>query len=193
MTGEPQTYPRRSFLALALALTPLPAAACQRPRPPSAGDEMSHDMPEWMMGRDGMMDPTMMRDMSVIRDLLTQHRDIARTVDDYSYGIRATTTSARPEITERIRTHVEQMKSRLEHGTPIRQMDPLFAEIFERADRIEVRIEHVPGGVRVDEASRDPLTVMLIRQHAHRAVSEFVAGGMNRAMRPTPLPPGYPG
>jgi hypothetical protein len=34
---------------------------------------------------------------------------------------------------------------------------------------------------------------LLIRQHAHRAVSEFVAEGMARAMEPTPLPPGYTG
>lgn len=190
MTSEPHRCPRRHFLAL--ALTPL-VGACQQPREPSMGGGMPNGMPNWMMSRDGMMDPDMMRDMRVIHDLLTHHQDIRRTVQDLSYGIRATTTSARPDVAERIRTHVEQMRSRLDRDAPIRQMDPLFAEIFERAHEIELEVEQVPGGVRVDETSRDPVTVMLIRQHAHRAVSEFVDEGMDRAMRPTPLPPGYPG
>ncbi|QGK70247.1 hypothetical protein GIY23_12555 [Allosaccharopolyspora coralli] len=190
MTGEPHGCPRRHFLAL--AMTPL-AGACQQPREPSMGDRMPEGIPDWMMGRDGMMDLDMMRDMRVIHDLLSRHQDIRRTVQDLSYGIRATTTSARSDVAERIRTHVEQMRSRLDHGAAIRQMDPLFAEIFERAHQVELEIEHVPGGVRVDETSRDPVTAMLIRQHAHQAVSEFVAAGMNRAMRPTPLPPGYTG
>jgi hypothetical protein len=36
-----------------------------------------------------------------------------------------------------------------------------------------------------------PENQLLIRQHAHRAVSEFVDQGMPRAMRPTPLPQSY--
>jgi quercetin dioxygenase-like cupin family protein len=40
----------------------------------------------------------------------------------------------------------------------------------------------------VVETSDDPEVVALIRQHAHRAVSEFVERGMDRAHEPTPLP-----
>ena len=47
------------------------------------------------------------------------------------------------------------------------------------------------GGVDVIETSDDPQVVLLIRQHAHRAVSEFVTGGMQRAMQQTPLPSDY--
>src|SRR3546814_8363584 len=39
--------------------------------------------------------------------------------------------------------------------------------------------------------SDDPNVVLLIRQHAHRFVSEAAEEGMSRAMRPTPLPNGY--
>ena len=53
--------------------------------------------------------------------------------------------------------------------------------------------ESIEEGVLVVETSPDPQVELLIRQHAHRAVSEFVAEGMSRAMRPTPLPPGYAG
>jgi hypothetical protein len=38
-------------------------------------------------------------------------------------------------------------------GNPIRQMDPLFREIFEHHDAIELQIESVPSGVCVTETS----------------------------------------
>lgn len=69
-------------------------------------------------------------------------------------------------------------------------MDPLFREIFQHHEKIEMQVEDVPGGVRVRETSDVPQVGALIRQHARRAVSEFVDRGMERAMRPTPLPPG---
>jgi hypothetical protein len=193
MTGELRGIPRRRFLGLALAATPLPAALTEC-GPPTAGRSPpeSPGLPDWMMTPGGTADADLMRDMQVIHDLLVSHRDITRTVEHYSYGIRATTTSARADVAERIQAHVAQMKSRLERGTPIRQLDPLFAEIFKQHRQIDLQVEQLPNGVRVMEISSDPRTVMLIRQHALRAVSEFVAGGMNRATHPTPLPPGYP-
>lgn len=85
------------------------------------------------------------------------------------------------------------MRARLAQGDPIREMDPLFREIFKHHEAIEMQVENVQGGVRVTETSADPQVALLISQHARRAVSEFVASGMERAMRPTPLPPGYRG
>ncbi len=147
-------------------------------------------MPDWMMSRDGM-DPQMRTHMRVIRRLLVEHEDIRREVEDIPGGIRSVTVSKRPEIADLIRTHVGQMKSRVEAGNPIRQMDPVFGEIFEHHTKIQMEIEEIPGGARVTETSEDPQVALLIRQHARAAVSEFVADGMPRAMRPTPLPPGY--
>lgn len=83
------------------------------------------------------------------------------------------------------------MKARVESGEPIRLMDPLFREIFENHEAVEIEVKETPGGVIVVETSADPQVELLIRQHAHRAVSEFVAEGIARAMRPTPLPRGY--
>ena len=70
-------------------------------------------------------------------------------------------------------------------------MDPPFKEIYEHADKIDMQIEDLENGVLVVETSEDPQVVKLIRQHAHRAVSEFAEQGMQRAMQPTPLPEGY--
>lgn len=83
------------------------------------------------------------------------------------------------------------MKARIENGQPLRQMDPLFREIFANHQHIHMSIEDVPGGAHVTETADDPRVVALVRQHARRAVSEFVAQGMPRAMQPTPLPQGY--
>ncbi len=152
----------------------------------------SSAMPDWMMG-DGMMDSAMMADMPAIHDLLVAHNQIRRQVDDIDAGIRARTTSDDPRIAQLIRTHVQAMHQRVIDGRPIRQMDPLFREIFKHHTAITMTVTDIPGGVDVTETSTDPQVALLIHQHAHRAVSEFVASGMARAMQPTPLPDGYHG
>jgi hypothetical protein len=175
-------------LALAVGAVPVGSllAACG-----DGGGMMGRRMPEWMMGGEQMMGPGMMEDMRVIRDLLLSHDQIRRDVTDIADGIRARTTSEDPEVADLIRTHVWQMMDRVEQGEPIRLMDPLFREIFEHHEAVEMDVEGIPGGVLVVETSADSQVELLIRQHAHRAVSEFVAEGMRRAMRPTPLPGGY--
>ena len=153
-------------------------------------NRMMSGMPNWMMGG-GMMDENMMRDMGPIHGLFMQHEKIHRAVEEIPGGVRTMTTSEDPQVTDLIRTHVREMKERIEMGQPIRQMDPLFREIFRHHEKIRLEIEDVPGGVRATETSDDPQVTLLIRQHAKRAVSEFVQGGMNRAMQGTPLPEGY--
>lgn len=123
-----------------------------------------------------------------IHALLADHEAIERRVVDRPDGVEAWTESDDPEVASLIREHVRQMKDRLVSGRPVRRWDPLFAAIFEHADAISMEVEDTPRGVRVVETSDDPEVVALIRQHAHRAVSEFVARGMDRAHEPTPLP-----
>ncbi len=155
------------------------------------GEMMDEGMPGWMMGGDQMMDATMMDDMRVIHQLLQEHAQIERDVDDIPGGIRSRTISDNPEIADLITTHVQQMKRRVEDGRPIRVGDPVFREIFEHHRKIEMELRPLGNGALVVETSRDPQVELLIRQHAHRAVSEFVRAGMSRAMRPTPLPEPY--
>jgi hypothetical protein len=112
-------------------------------------------------------------------------------VVDIPNGVQTVTTSQDPNVTALIREHVWQMKERIEQGRPIRQMDPLFREVFKNHQHVHIAIENIQGSVRVTETSDTPRVTPLIRQHARRAVSEFVTEGMPRAMRPTPLPPGY--
>jgi hypothetical protein len=185
-------FDRRRFLTrgLALAVGALPAASLLA----ACGDDdgmMDRGMPDWMMSGAGVMDVEMMEDMRIIHQLLQSHDRIRRHVEDVATGIRARTTSRDPEIAELIRAHVARMKVRVQEGDPIRLMDPVFREIFEHHAEVAIDVEPIRGGVHVVETSTNPQVELLIRQHAHRAVSESVAQGMARAMRPTPLPRGY--
>jgi hypothetical protein len=126
-----------------------------------------------------------------IHALLDEHEAIERWVEEIDGGVETLTTSDDPEVTDRIREHVRQMKQRVEAGHGMRYWDPLFVELFRNHDKIRMEIEDVPGGVRVREISDDPQVVLLIRQHAIRGVDEFVAEGHARARRETPLPEGY--
>lgn len=141
-------------------------------------------------GMGGMMGGGM-SDMRAIHGLLSQHHKIERSVKDIPDGVETVTTSGDPQVAKLIREHVWQMKSRIEEGRPIRQMDPLFREVFKNHQHIHMQIVDIAGGVRVTETADTPAVVPLVRQHARRAVSEFVEEGMRRAMQPTPLPPGY--
>src|SRR5205807_5454569 len=104
-----------------------------------------------------------------IHGLLTQHEKVHRTVEEIPGGVRTVTTSEDPQVTDLIRTHVREMKERIEKGQPIRQMDPLFREIFRHHEKIRLEIEDVPGGVRATETSDDPQVTLLkfLRSEEH--------------------------
>jgi len=127
---------------------------------------------------------------AVAHRLLEHHKSVRRTVKQIPGGVETVTTSDEPEIADLIRSHVNQMKQRLENGEPIHAFDPLFQEIFQRHEDITFSVELIEGGARVRETSDDPQVVKLIRQHATRAVSEFAKRGPARASTPTPLPDG---
>ncbi|MGI8704280.1 MAG: hypothetical protein ACR2JJ_00505 [Sphingomicrobium sp.] len=168
-------------------------AVANNAQPPATSSAvMGGGMP--MMGG-GMMGGGMMGasmdEMRVIRGLLTSPDKIERTVRNVPNGVLTTTTSDDPRVAELIRTHVRQMRASYDRDEPIRTADPVFRELFANRDRITLKIEDIPGGVRVLHTSDDRQVAALIRQHAHHFVSEAAEEGMARAMRPTPLPQGY--
>jgi hypothetical protein len=123
--------------------------------------------------------------------LLSGHLQIRREVEDIPGGVLTFTTSGNPVVAQLIQTHVAEMQEALRQGRPIRQWDPLFVELFANRDRIRMQVEKVSGGVKVREFSDDEQVTKLIRQHARRGVSEFIASGWARVHQPTPLPDGY--
>lgn len=207
-SGTAPLAARKSFMttiakiALSLLLVTSPAGACSRGEPempPEDRSERTAMMGERSAGGmgGGMMEEMMgsndgsMADMRTIRGLLANHESIDRQVEDVPGGVRTVTVSNDPEVTALIRSHVRDMRERYGRGQPIRMMDPVFSELFRHRDQARMEIEDITGGVRVLHVSDHPAITSLIRQHAHRFVSEAAEQGMHRAMQPTALPQGY--
>lgn len=142
-------------------------------------------------GRGVAMGGGMPQFMRLIHDLLDNHLKIRRDVREIPGGVLTTTTSDDAKVTAMIRAHVRQMKERVEQGQPVRMWDPLFVELFRHYDKVRTQVEEIEGGVSVTQTSDDPDVTRLIRQHATRGVSEFVAEGWDRVHERTPLPAGY--
>ncbi|MGI9474866.1 MAG: DsrE family protein, partial [Rubripirellula sp.] len=126
-------------------------------------------------------------DHDVFQFLLQNHGTITRKVTPLKNGVDTLTESSKPEVAEKIKEHVEWMKFRVEENHPIRMRDPLFAEIFQHTDKIEMTYTDTERGVRVIETSDDPYVAKLIQAHAE-AVSGFVERGFAEAMKNHAVP-----
>jgi hypothetical protein len=94
-------------------------------------------------------------DMQVFHQLFAHRAEITRHVLDREDGVETVTESSNPEVTRLLQTHVASMLARVKEGRPIHRRDPLFAELFRYADRIDAKLELTAGGVRVVETSQD--------------------------------------
>jgi hypothetical protein len=137
----------------------------------------------------GMMgDPAHAADMQVLHRLFEYRDQITRRVIMLNDGVETLTESANPEVARILKTHVAAMLARVKEARPIHQRDPLFAELFRHADRIEARHDVTAAGVRVVERSRDPYVAELLQAHA-LVVSAFITNGRSEMMKNHPLPP----
>ena len=127
------------------------------------------------------------QDMKTIHALFDDHNKITRTVKNISNGVETITESDDPKVKALIVEHALAMKARLEKKQPIRQWDPLFAELFKHSDKIKMELTNTAKGVKVTETSTDPYVVKLIQAHA-AGVSEFVKEGMPSMHKEHPLP-----
>ena len=125
--------------------------------------------------------------MVVFHYLLDNRHKIRRTVTELPDGVDTLTESDDPEVAAKIREHVAAMYRRLEEGRPIHRRDPLFAEIFDHADAIEMTMTKTDLGLRVVETSSDPYVAKLIQSHAH-VVSKFLENGRMEMRKNHPLP-----
>lgn len=194
MRSAPNAALQRKAAVLPAIAIALLACSAPEQRSMTGGGMMSGQssiMNRPMMMSGGMMGGQM-QDMRTIRSLLASHEGIERTVEELPNGVRTVTRSDDPRVTELIRTHVRQMRDRFDRDQPIRRMDPLFRELFERRDEADLRIRDIAGGIEVLHTSSNPEVVRLIRQHAQHFVNGVVDRGMAAAMGPTPLPEGYP-
>jgi hypothetical protein len=79
------------------------------------------------------------------------------------------------------------MHERIKAGKGIHLRDPLFAEIFEHTDKIQMVIEKTDKGVRVKETAKDAHVVRLIQAHAE-VVSKFIKNGHAEMRTDHPIP-----
>ena len=117
-------------------------------------------------------------------------------------GVEALTESSDPKIVALLQEHVAAMKVRLEKKWPMRMWDPLFAALFQNADKVTMTVTNTKAGVKIVETSSDPYVVKLLQAHGG-AVSGFVKDGMSgmhvshpappRAGKPTPKEPEFVG
>lgn len=127
------------------------------------------------------------QDMKTIHALFDGHEKITRTVKEIANGVETYTESDDPKVQALIKEHVWAMQQRLEKHQPIRQWDPLFAELFKQADKIKMEVSATAKGMKVSETSTDAYVVKLIQTHA-KGVTEFVKEGMPVMHKEHPLP-----
>jgi hypothetical protein len=119
-------------------------------------------------------------DRELFHFLLDHREAIRRKVKKQKDGVSTLTESDDPEVAEALRKHVASMVQRVEQGQPIRMRDPLFAEIFRHADKIDMQVEPTDKGLRVVETSSDPYVARLIQAHA-KVVTRFLKHGYPEA------------
>jgi len=124
--------------------------------------------------------------------LVVNHDRLERSVEEIPNGVQTMTTTKDPELLDPLRQHVQEMSAVLERGGHVRMWDPLFVEIFEHSEAIQIEIEEIEDGVRVTETSEDEEVVKLIRAHA-RKIDQFLARGQEACREETPLPDDYVG
>lgn len=127
------------------------------------------------------------QDMKTIHALFDDHKKIARTIKNIPNGVETITESDDPKVKAMIVEHSWAMKARLEKKQPIRQWDPLFAELFKHSDKIKMELTNTAKGVKVMETSADPYVVKLIQSHA-AGVSEFAKEGASIMHKQHDLP-----
>lgn len=187
------------LLALTLALV-TPAAdlpkpgccggCCRQPAKaePKPADKEKKAEPEAKPAQPGRGRATdMAADRDVFHYLLTNHKDITRTVKSRDDGVETVTESDKKEVAAKIQEHAAAMHQRVKDGNGIRLRDPLFAEIFKHHDKVVMTVEKTAKGVKVTETSTDKQVVKLIQAHAE-VVSKFVRDGFGEAHKTHPVP-----
>lgn len=137
--------------------------------------------------RAGQGDTQFAVDRDVFHFLLANGNKIQRTVKNLKNGVETITESNDPEVAGKIQEHVAAMYVRVEKPSPIRMRDPLFAEIFRNADKIDMEWEDTDKGVKATETSKDPYVAKLLQEHA-KVVSLFVKHGVEEAHKNHALP-----
>ena len=157
------------------------AFTCCPPKVPAQG-------PGRGQGGGGMGMPEAEREN--IHGLFEAHERILRKVMVTKTGYVSTTTSEDPEVAKILKSHVGQMKKRLDSGLRVRRWDPAFDEYVAHYKDIEITVKELPHGLRVTAVGKTADAIKVARNHAH-VISSFVENGWDKhhAEHPAALTP----
>lgn len=113
---------------------------------------------------------------AIIQTLAKDHKKLTRKVELIDKGYVATTTSEDKQISEKLKAHFRYMKKRLDSGAMVRRWDPAYAEMTDYYDKLEVKVEELPNGLKVTILGKTPEAVKVARNHAS-IVTKFVKEG----------------
>jgi len=129
----------------------------------------------------------------VIMELLDNRHKIERvTVDVYNddhrfVGVLANTTSDDPQVAAYLQAHVHQMHRKEENGQKVRQWDPLYKEMFQHLEGIDMVHTFLDHGISVLHTGESECAIELIQKHAN-VVTSFVEEGYEAVMREHHVP-----
>ena len=115
--------------------------------------------------------------MQTIHKLFADNKKIKRTVKNIPGGFETLTEASDPKTVALLQEHVAAMKIRLENKQPMRMWDPLFAVLFQNADKVKMTVENTKTGVKITETSGDAYVVKLLQEHAKIKEPAFVGKG----------------
>jgi hypothetical protein len=137
-------------------------------------------------GRGGR-DAQHIADEKLFHELLERHEEIGRTTKVTESGIETTTcvTSKDKELIKILQDHAIGMKKRFDGNRAIRSWDPLFVELFDYREQIDMNSEMLEDGIKVTITSDDEKVRSLIKLH-DETLHAFVKHGFKASRHESP-------
>lgn len=140
-------------------------------------------------GRGGN-DPQHLEDEALYHELLECHKELERVTKKLEDGIetitRVTTKDAR--LVKILQNHALGMKKRFDSGRAIRSWDPLFIELFDHRDQIDMVWEILDDGIKVILKAEDEKVQKLIELH-EETLQAFIEYGFKASRHESPYRP----
>jgi hypothetical protein len=111
-----------------------------------------------------------------IHSLFDNHDKFKRTLTLTKDGYMAVTESDDPVLARTLRSHVAQMRERLDSGLGARMWDPAYAEMRQHYTDLSLKVEPTEKGLRVVMTGRTPAAAKVAQNHA-QIVSKFIEKG----------------
>jgi hypothetical protein len=121
-------------------------------------------------------------DMGLVHELIMNHDQIRRTVDNLPNGIRTVTESDDPQMAQAIKAHVTSMTGWLQEGREFNMFSSTLPVLFQNRSRIQTQVKTIGKGFIVTQTSPDATVVAALQGHA-KEVTDLVREGMVALMR----------